>query len=96
MGQGFHTVHDIAEEIAVRAGVLLRCPLCEEVFDPLAQKKLAAPIEAAYRLASAMIRDGHPLVRWDCDRRSLLDEIKAVCEDCHWDCQCMRRSYRDD
>jgi hypothetical protein len=81
---------DVAEEILVRARLLERCASCREVFDKLGIIHAESDLEPAYRIASAMFRDGDKLVE-NYDRRAVLDTIKAIAADCAVDCQCMRR-----
>ena len=80
----------VAEEIMVRAGILHRCESCGEVVDKLGIVHAGSDLESAYRIASAMFRDGDELVE-HCDRRAVLDTIKAIAADCAVDCQCTRR-----
>jgi len=65
----------ITIEVALRAGLLKKCPLHEELFD--AQKYDA---EAAYKLANYLITNNDPLVEpFNKDRRRLTDIIKNLC-----------------
>lgn len=79
----------VAEEILVRAGILQRCNSCLEAFDKYGIVYSGTDLEPAYRIASAMFRDGDQLVS-GYDRRSVLDTIKAIAADCAMDCRCMR------
>ena len=84
---------EVAEEIMVRAGILHRCESCREVVDKLNIVHAGSDLDSAYRIASAMFRDGDKLVEGYA-RRAVLDTIKTIAADCAVDCQCMRR--RDD
>ncbi len=79
---------DVAEEIMVRAGLLVRCASCGEAVSETLHA--GSDLEVAYRIASAMFRDRDELIE-DHDRRSVLDTIKAIAADGASDCQCMRR-----
>lgn len=81
---------EVAEEVLVRAGLLQRCTSCGEAFDELGIVHAESHLTQAYRIASAMFRDGDALVE-DYDRRAVLDTIKAIAADCAGDCRCMRR-----
>ena len=81
---------EVAEEIMVRAGILQRCPACGEVVDKRGIVHSGSDLEAAYRIASAMFRDGDELIEGS-DRRPVLDTIKAIAADCATECRCMRR-----
>jgi hypothetical protein len=49
----------IAEEIAIRVGLLARCPFCETMYDPLTWLHVDA-----YRLANWLISRPRPTRRW--------------------------------
>jgi hypothetical protein len=80
----------VAEEIMVRAGILQRCASCREVVDKAGIVHAESDLEPAFRIASAMFRDGDELVE-GYDRRAVLDTINAIAADCAEDCQCTRR-----
>jgi hypothetical protein len=65
----------IAEEVALRAGPLARCPECRETYDPLTWV-----YEYAYRLANHLISRRDELVDGleDDDRRPLTDALKDI------------------
>src|SRR5262249_42675866 len=84
---------EVAEEVLVRAGILQRCDCCGDAFDRFGTVSASSDLQDAYRIASAMFRDGDPLVE-GYDRRGVLDTIKDIEADCAMDCQCAR--HRDD
>jgi hypothetical protein len=81
---------EVAEEIMVRAEILQRCRSCGEAFDRYGIVCANTDLEPAYRIASAMFRDGDDLVN-GYDRRDVLDTIRAIAADCGEECQCLRR-----
>ena len=62
----------IGIEIGICAGVLERCPLHEECYWETREDKTEA-----YKVASAMMRDGDPIVD-GADRQDVLDGVKAA------------------
>lgn len=67
----------VVEEIAVRAGLLKRCPFHGEVYDPLNWD-----YESAYRLGNSLITKGDELVDlFDGNRREMTDLIKDLCSE---------------
>jgi hypothetical protein len=80
--EGFRS---IAEEVAIRAGHLARCPNCGTTYDPLTCRQVEA-----YRLANALISQGHELVGGlgDEDRRRLTDAIKDIAQQFPNRCRC--------
>jgi hypothetical protein len=69
-----------AEEVALQAGVLKKCELHEEVYEPL----LRADVQDAYKLGNYKFSRGEVL-SFD-DRREMTDAIKAVVEDAALEC----------
>ena len=71
---------DVAEQIALDAGVLSRCEFHGEVYDPLGDD-----IESAYRLGNYRFSAGklHGVFR---DRREMTDTIKSVVEQSAMEC----------
>jgi hypothetical protein len=77
----------IARAVALRAGVLERCPACGQVYDPMNGED-----EAAYRLAARLVAAGDTLVApFGGDRRRLADSIAEVIEDHGPECRCLER-----
>jgi hypothetical protein len=77
-----------AEEIAVQAGVLLKCEYHEEVYDPL-----GGDIESAYKLANYKFSRGE-ISTFD-NRREMTDAIKEVVEKAAMQCYLCEK-WRDD
>lgn len=70
-------LREIAIEVAVRTGLLQRCPLHEDCFDPLQHD-----YEAAYKLANFLITKGDPLAAaFEGNRKHLTDLIQDICTD---------------
>ena len=84
---------DPAEEILVRAGLLQRCGFCQQAFDCEMVVHAKSDLTSAYMIASAMFRDGDPLIEGH-ERQEVLDTIKDIASDCQCECACIRR--RDD
>ncbi len=75
---------ETAKDVAVRAGVLERCEVCDEVTNAYAEDT-----ETAYKLANTLISRGDPLVEaFNGDRRELTDLIKEVVDEAPDDCYC--------
>ncbi len=70
---------DAAIEVAVQAGVLKRCYLHSELYDPLIGDKTAA-----YKLANYLFSAGK--MRMFSDRTEMTDTIKSVVEDTPMEC----------
>lgn len=81
----------IAEEVAVQAGLLARCPECQETYDPLTWL-----YEQAYRLANHLISHRDELVDGlgDDDRRPLTDALKSITKDFPNACSCGACGFR--
>jgi hypothetical protein len=77
-----------AEEIAVQAGVLEKCELHEEVYDPL-----GGDLEAAYKLGNYKFSRGE-VSSFD-DRREMTDAIKDVVEQAAMECHTCAK-WRDE
>jgi hypothetical protein len=76
-----------ARAVALRAGVLERCPACGQTYDPMNGED-----EAAYRLAARLVAVRDPLVApFGGDRRRLQDSIAEVIEDHGPECRCPDR-----
>lgn len=76
----------VAAEVAVRAGLLSRCELCEGIYDPMSND-----VESAYKLGNYLISQGDPLVEgFDGDRRRLTDLLKDITQDYPSECECSR------
>ena len=81
---------EVAREIAVDAGVLTRCPLHSEIYDPLAGDNTPAYKLGNYRLSAGKLRVGV-----FSSSREMTDTIKAVVEDAAMECYTCSK-WRDD
>lgn len=75
-----HSATMVGIEIGIRAGVLERCEIHEETYWTTGDDE-----REAYRIASAMVRDGDPLVA-NMDRQEVLDGVKAAIDDAGDEC----------
>lgn len=79
----------IAEAVALRAGVLKQCSVCEDIIDDGGGEE----IEAAYKLGNFLISNQEPLVEeFSGNRRLLTDTIQAVVHDHGPNCYCLRHA----
>jgi hypothetical protein len=78
----------IAEEIAVRAGLLARCPSCETTYDPLSWRHVES-----YMLANRLITDRDELVEGlgSEHRRRLTDILQHIDRGYPNGCRCGAR-----
>jgi|JI9StandDraft_2_1071091.scaffolds.fasta_scaffold338107_1 hypothetical protein len=78
----------VATTIALRVGLLERCPYCEDVYDPMSDER-----EAAYKLANSLISRQDPLVHaFASDRRALTDLLQDVTSNYSDLCGCKQLS----
>jgi hypothetical protein len=78
-----------AQEIALRAGVLTRCDVCEDITNDGDGEE----IESAYKLGNYLITQNDPLVDlFKGDRRLMTDTIQAVVDDHGESCYCSRHA----
>jgi hypothetical protein len=74
----------VAREIAVRAGVLQRCEVCDEVTGGL-----TGDSEPAFRAGNYMITYQHPLAAaFVGDRHLMMEAVAAVCGEGVFECRC--------
>ena len=82
----------VADEIAIRVGLLKRCEMCEDVTDPLNNN-----FEDAYKLANYLVSKGDELVAiFDGNRRELTDLIQGCVHDHGEECYCDYRASKND
>ena len=71
-------LREAAEEIAIRARILKRCPLHEEIVHATGQDNY----EVAYRIANKLVTEEDSLVApFEGNRRKLTDLIKSICDE---------------
>jgi len=84
-----------AVEIAIRAGVLNRCELCEELTEDHSEELLTK----AYAIANSLITKNDPLTQDfktnSRDRRELTDILKNLWTDFSDECKCKRQARED-
>lgn len=78
--------------VAIRAGILNRCDLCEELTEEYSEELL----KAAYAIGNSSITKNDPLTRYfknnTQDRRELTDVLKNLHTDFNDECKCKRQS----
>jgi len=84
-------LYSIAEEVALRAGILAKCQLHEEVYDSGEHE-----VEEAYKLANFLITNSDPLVApFQGDRTKLTDLIKGIRDNYSHSCPTCERDAED-
>ncbi|HEV7395937.1 MAG TPA: hypothetical protein VGN86_05460 [Pyrinomonadaceae bacterium] len=84
-----------AIQIALKAGELQSCDLCEEVFETHSEDSLTE----AYKIGNAMISDNDPLVKdfkkTPAGRKELSAILKDLWTDFSDECKCKRQARED-
>lgn len=84
-------LYTIAEKIALRTGLLTKCPIHEKIYD-----RCEGEYEAAYRLANSLITQCDQLVApFNGNRQQLTDLIQVICNKYGDSCSFCERNAED-